>query len=165
VSWRGGDAVLDPVVAALNGAPDDVKLRVCTALIASLLNMDWSPGSNCTVQEYEDDPIVLQAFRVNGHFLEYCHTKRDGEAWPLCILEKGHLGDHAGTRGERWPQDWSKVYGPLNEIETVRAELARVRECAEEISRRRIDYGRGDHMVQQEAIDIAEHILSKFDER
>ena len=165
MSWTGGDAVLDPVVVALDGAPDVVKLRVCTVLIRSLLGMDWSPGSNCTVQEYEDDPIVLQAFRENGHFLEYCHTKRNGEAWPLCILEKGHLGDHLGSRGERWPQEWNVFYGPLDEMATLRAELARVRECAEEISRRRIDYGRGNHMVQQEAINIADHILSMFDER
>lgn len=46
---------------------------------------------------------------------------------------------------------------------TLRAELARVRECAEEIARRRIDYGRGDRMVQQKAIDIADHILSRCD--
>lgn len=164
MSWTGGDAVLDPVVIALNGAPDNVKLRVCSVLIRALLGMDWSPGSNCTVQEYEDDPIVLQAFRVNDHFLEYCHAKRNGEAWPLCILEKGHLDDHQGSRGERWPQEWNVVYGPLDEMATLRAELTRVRKCAEEIAGRRIDYGQGDHMAQRRAKDVADHILSMFDD-
>lgn len=127
MSWRGGGTFLYPVVEALNGAPDDLKLSVCTNLIKTLLHEGWDTGEGTWIETWGNDEIVVQAFRNNGVYREYCMDRRDGE---YCHREAEHLDDHRSYKGITWRQASDLRYGPLTEIETLREALRVIRERA-----------------------------------
>jgi hypothetical protein len=141
MSWRGGGTFLYPVVYALNGAPDDLKLRVCTDLIETLLREGWDTGEGTWIDTWGDDDIVVQAFRANGVYREYCQVRRDEDTFEYCRREAGHLDDHRSQDGITWPQASDLRYGPLTEMETLRERLRLIGERAASWRSRRYEHG------------------------
>lgn len=128
MAWRGGSDFFDPVAWALDDAPDDLKLKVCTELIRALLAAGWDTSEGTWEEGFGDDEVVIQAFRANGIYREYCMDRRDEETWEYCREEAGHLGDHRTRGGISWPRVTERDYGPLTEIEMLREQVRKARE-------------------------------------
>jgi hypothetical protein len=131
MAWRGGIDFFDPVAAALEGAPDDLKLKVCTDLIRALLRAGWDTGEGVWDDHWGHDDVIVHAFRANGIYREYCHDRRpDGHEY--CREEAGHVGDHRTRDGISWPQAVVEPveFGPATEIDTLREQVRKARERA-----------------------------------
>lgn len=159
MAWRGGYQFFDPVARALDGAPDGLKLKVCTELVEALLRGGWDTSEGTWIEGFEDDEIVIQAFRANGVYREYCMDRRDEDTWEYCRREAGHLDDHRTRDGITWPQASDLRFGPLTEIETLREQIRVIRESATRWTKRRNDYGNGDHRYWQGMRDAGDAIL------
>lgn len=102
MGWASGGNVFDPVARSLVdcGADDATKRKVLGKLIDTLRDADWDT-CNESLEEFEDDPAIVQAFRDNGVIL-YCNVNK-GALW--CEKEKGHDGDHWDSSGDTWPAE------------------------------------------------------------
>lgn len=95
MGWASAGEHFDVVADALIdcGAPDDIKIKVCSALIKSLHSGDWDTDGE-SLGQYADDPAIVQAFRENGVVIE-CHDEYEPDSeWFSCELELEHEGDH-----------------------------------------------------------------------
>jgi hypothetical protein len=103
MGWASAGAIFAPVAKAMAelNAPDEMKIRVLGDLIGVLQEGDWDT-ENESLDEFRDDPAIVEAFRQHGVIIECGHESDDGE-W--CELECGHEGDHGDDSGmSRWPQ-------------------------------------------------------------
>ena len=158
MAWRGGYQFFDPVAHALADAPDDLKLSVCTDLVEALLAAGWDTGEGTWIEGFEDDEIVIQAFRNNGVYREYCQVRRDEQTWEYCRREAEHLDDHRTSDGIAWPQAADLKFGPLTEIDTLREQLRVIRESAARWTKRQPGHDH-DHRYWQGMRDAGDAIL------
>jgi len=102
MGWASAGAIFDPVARAMVelGAPDEMKIRVLGDLIGALQDGDWDTEGE-SLDEFQDDPAIVEAFRQHDVYLRCGNESTDGE-W--CEAERGHAGDHVDYRGSRWPQ-------------------------------------------------------------
>jgi hypothetical protein len=106
MGWGSGSAVFNNVADSLieSGAPDEVITKTLTKVIPSLRGDDWDTYDE-SLWEYAKNPAVVEAFRQNEIYLEYCAADQPGgPSWADCQNEKGHDGDHK-YRDETWPQE------------------------------------------------------------
>lgn len=71
MGWNSANEIFDPVAQALIdlGASNDVKVGVLSPLIYRLQQEDWDTESE-SLEWFEDDPAIVEAFRLNGVSLE-----------------------------------------------------------------------------------------------
>ncbi|MFF1701286.1 hypothetical protein [Streptomyces sp. NPDC058252] len=78
--------------------------KTLAKVIPNLRSEDWDTYDE-SLDVFSDDPAVVEAFRQNGIFLEYCEAEQPGSPrWEDCRNEKGHDGDHR-YRNKTWPND------------------------------------------------------------
>jgi hypothetical protein len=108
MGWASGGAHFNDVADALisAGASDEIKTKVCSALISSLGYGDWDTQGE-SLGEYEDDPAIVQAFREHGFFVENCEAPGPDpkRPWDTCRKEAGHEDDHGNRAGSTWPNE------------------------------------------------------------
>jgi hypothetical protein len=102
MGWASAGNIFDPVAQVLIdcGAPDDLKTRALGKLIDTLRDGDWDTCEE-SLEGFEHDPAVVQAFRDNGIVL-HCNVNK-GALW--CEKEKSHDGDHWDSSGDMWPAE------------------------------------------------------------
>jgi hypothetical protein len=100
MGWASAGAIFDPVAKAMVelNAPDDMKIRVLGDLIGALKDGDWDTEHE-SLDEFEGDPAIVEAFRKNG-VIVHCGAE-SGDGFD-CELERGHDGDHADYKGQQW---------------------------------------------------------------
>ena len=105
MGWAGAGGILDTVANSLIGAKvsDEVIRTVCADLIRELVSEDWDTTGE-TLGEWSDTPAVVQAFRDNKIYLDYCDEPHPEQGFRYCREEKNHEGDHKAWRCEPWPQ-------------------------------------------------------------
>jgi hypothetical protein len=67
MGWGSAYSLFNTVADALReaGAPDDIKERALTKVIARLQEDDWDTELD-SLQSYLDDPAIVRAFEANG---------------------------------------------------------------------------------------------------
>jgi len=103
MGWgSAGYAIFNPVAKGLidAGASDEIKTSVLSSLIVALRDGDWDTEDE-SLEQFKDDPAIVEAFRQHGVIL-YCGAESGDGKW--CDLERGHAYDfHADERGDQWP--------------------------------------------------------------
>lgn len=92
MGWASAGAIFDPVAKAMVelNAPDEMKTRILGDLIGALQDGDWDTEHE-SLDEFRDDPAIVEAFRQHNVFTE-CGDADGEREW--CELERGHEGDH-----------------------------------------------------------------------
>lgn len=105
MGWSSANDIFDPVADALirHGASDELKLEVLTILISTLQDGDWDTEQE-SLSEYEDDPVIVEAFRRNGIVVHCTHEGGPNGDW-WCELERCHDSDHEDYLGRTWSKD------------------------------------------------------------
>jgi hypothetical protein len=67
MGWSSGGEIFNQVARSLidGGASDGIKKYVLSELIAALRQGDWDTEDE-SLEEFSDDPAVVDAFRLNG---------------------------------------------------------------------------------------------------
>ncbi|MDX3260742.1 hypothetical protein PV336_16095 [Streptomyces sp. MI02-2A] len=87
------------------GASDEVITKTLAKTIGNLRGEDWDTYDE-SLEQFSDNSAVVEAFRQNGVFLEYCFEDRPGGAsWDHCRNEAGHKDYHRDRLGRTWPQE------------------------------------------------------------
>lgn len=104
MGWSSAGQIFDPVARALieAGASDDLKRKTLSALIGQLQEGDWDT-EDASLDEFADDPAIVQAFRDNGVILR-CDNEDGPADADVCELEVGHWEDHKDYDGRTWPK-------------------------------------------------------------
>ncbi len=105
MGWASAGAIFDPIAQALidHGVADELKLHVCDKLIGVLQEGDWDTEGE-SLDQFADDPVIVQAFRNHGVYVPCEEENRDGEYPRWCDLERDHDGDHDDYKKQPWPQ-------------------------------------------------------------
>ena len=92
MGWNSAGLIFDPVAKALVelNAPDEMKIRVLGDLIGALQEGDWDTEGE-SLDEFQDDPAIVEAFRRHEVIL-HCGAEDNDGRW--CELERGHNGLH-----------------------------------------------------------------------
>lgn len=95
MGWASGGQHFHAVAGPLLGMDikSEYKRDILSALISSLQDGDWDCEGEA-LEEYEEYPEVVEAFRENG-VINHCHEYlvTDTEAF-TCDAEKNHTGKH-----------------------------------------------------------------------
>jgi hypothetical protein len=99
MGWASAGSIFDPVARTLidRNIDDATKHAVLSSLIKALQDGDWDTEGE-SLDEFENDPAVVQAFRDNG-VIAYCNTNQ-GALW--CEKERGHDGEHWDSSDATW---------------------------------------------------------------
>lgn len=105
MGWASAGAIFDPIAQALidHGASDELKLLICDKLIGVLQEGDWDTEGE-SLWQFEDDPVIVQAFRNHGVYVHCDDENRSGEFPRWCSLEQNHEGDHDDYKKQPWPR-------------------------------------------------------------
>jgi hypothetical protein len=106
MGWGSGSEVFNNMANALieADATDEVVTKTLAKVIPNLRGDDWDTYDE-SLEYFADYPAVVEAFRQNEIYLEYCEAEQPGgPSWADCQNEKGHDGDHK-YRDETWPQE------------------------------------------------------------
>lgn len=105
MGWNSANLIFDPVAKALIElkAPDELKTKVLGDLIGALQEGDWDTEDE-SLDEFEDDPAIVEAFRQHNVIIHCGAESEDGE---VCEQERGHDSDPASEHkdyvGRTWP--------------------------------------------------------------
>jgi len=101
MGWGSAGGYFNTVADALidGGAGDDVKTRVCSALIGVFRGEDWDTHLD-SLDQYADDPAIVEAFREHDIHLR-CGAE-DPSGMYECALDDSHDDVHGDGDGHRW---------------------------------------------------------------
>ncbi len=105
MGWGSASGIFNDMADALieSGAPDEVITKTLAKTIGNLRGEDWDTYAE-SLYEFSSNPAVVEAFRQNKVFLEYCGENRpEGRSWDRCRNEAGHKDDHWDHYGRTWP--------------------------------------------------------------
>jgi hypothetical protein len=106
MGWGSASGIFNDMADALieAGASDEVITATLAKTIGNLRGDDWDTYDE-SLDAFSEHPAVVEAFRQNGIFLEYCEAEQPGRPmWESCQNEKGHDGDHR-YREKTWPNE------------------------------------------------------------
>lgn len=103
MGWNSGNEVFDPVARKARelGLPDEQVTALLSTLIGALQDRDWDTEDE-SLEEFEDDAAIVEAFRQNGIYVR-CNEE-DADGMP-CELPIGHDPgqDHNDFQGASRP--------------------------------------------------------------
>jgi hypothetical protein len=107
MGWASGNYIFDPVARKARelGLADGQVTGLLAELIAQMQQADWDTEGE-SLDEFEDDPAIVAAFRQNGIIQECGERDGEGAATQWCERERGAIGHADGLHGDdevTWP--------------------------------------------------------------
>jgi hypothetical protein len=106
MGWASGNGIFDPVARKTRelGLTEQQRTEILTVLIHEMQMHDWDTEGE-SLDEFQDDKAVVEAFRRNEVILECGNEGDSGGDW--CERERGPRGhadgQHEDGSGIRWP--------------------------------------------------------------